>query len=110
MVYCPKCGAKNDDNARFCATCGASLYPESTATRRDAGCFGERHRESQECFGLPHGGMIAGIIFGLFIVIIGISLAFGGFDIGRFIGPMILVIIGLLIVSGAVFGRRRYTS
>jgi hypothetical protein len=24
-VFCPKCGAKNDDTATFCASCGASL-------------------------------------------------------------------------------------
>jgi uncharacterized membrane protein YvbJ len=30
-VYCPKCGAQNDDTATFCASCGAPL-PQSAAT------------------------------------------------------------------------------
>lgn len=25
MKYCPRCGAKNEDNALFCTNCGASL-------------------------------------------------------------------------------------
>ena len=25
MVYCPKCGTKNEDDATFCKSCGASL-------------------------------------------------------------------------------------
>jgi hypothetical protein len=24
-LFCPKCGAQNDDNARFCAACGTTL-------------------------------------------------------------------------------------
>lgn len=108
MVYCPKCGAKNEDDAKFCAICGASLYPERRTVRRHNECFGQRDRQQEECFGLPYGGAIAGIIFGLFIIIIGISVAFEGFNIGRVIGPLILVIIGLLIIAGVVYGRGRY--
>ena len=30
-MYCPACGTKNDDNAKFCQSCGKSLLPETPA-------------------------------------------------------------------------------
>src|SRR4051794_1109684 len=29
MSYCPKCGSKNDDDAKFCGECGAALVVET---------------------------------------------------------------------------------
>jgi uncharacterized membrane protein YvbJ len=26
MVNCPKCGTKNEDNAKYCSNCGVALY------------------------------------------------------------------------------------
>ena len=54
------------------------------------------------------GGAILGIIFGAFIIIVGISI-FLGLDIGTIIGPAVAIIIGILIVAGALYGllRRR---
>jgi hypothetical protein len=34
-MFCPRCGAENDDDNRFCVGCGASLAP--TTRRRQAG-------------------------------------------------------------------------
>jgi len=31
-VFCPKCGAKNDDNASFCSSCGEKLREGSKQT------------------------------------------------------------------------------
>jgi hypothetical protein len=31
-IYCPACGAQNDDSARFCDTCGRSLADVAAAT------------------------------------------------------------------------------
>jgi len=106
MVYCPKCGASNEDNARFCANCGENLYPERRRERREEGCFGERREREDECFGLPQGGAIAGIVFGLFIIILGIGIVLGA-DVGRWIGPLILMVIGVLIVAGVLYRRYR---
>lgn len=30
-MFCPKCGTQNDDQARFCKSCGASLQPNVAA-------------------------------------------------------------------------------
>ena len=110
MVYCPKCGTKNEEDAKFCVKCGAELYPEKREEKREEDtCFGPREkRVEEECFGIPHGGAIAGILVGAFIILLGLAIAFG-LDVGRWIGPFILVAVGLLIIIGAIIGlRRRY--
>jgi len=69
-------------------------------TRREA-----RRRERQErteCFGLPHGGAIAGIVFGMIILIWGFSLL-TGIDIWENIFFIIVIIFGTLIIAGSVY-------
>jgi len=63
-------------------------------------------RRVEECFGLPHGGAIAGIIFGAFIIILGLAM-FLGQDIWELIGPSAAIIIGILIVAGAIYRLSR---
>lgn len=107
MVYCPKCGTQNEDEAKFCAKCGATLYPEKVEKRGEYTCFGPRgRRPEEECFGLPYGGAIVAIIFGALIIILGLSIVFQQ-DIGRWVGTFILVVIGILIILGAIYGMRR---
>ncbi len=107
MVYCTKCGAKNEDDAKVCTNCGASLQisgPERRYREKDE-CFGSRRKED-ECFGLPHGGAIAGIIFGIIIIMVGVA-TFLGESIWRLIWPSLIIIFGLLIILGAFYGMRR---
>lgn len=108
MVTCSKCGAKNLDDARFCVSCGVSLYPVESERKRGSTCFGRSERRmDNECFGLPHGGAIAGIIFGFIIILIGLGNVFGwSLDMGAFI----IFIIGVLIVAGAIYGLSRKRS
>jgi len=106
MVHCTKCGRQNEDGAKFCVNCGAKLSPEGLREKEEDECFGPRSREKEECFGLPYGGAIAGVVFGLFIVIIGFATLFE-IDVGRFIGPLVVVIIGILIIAGAIYGLSR---
>jgi hypothetical protein len=114
MVYCTKCGTKNEDGTEFCAKCGAPLsqtaagYKRTERYRREGGCFGPRERRPQdECFGLPHGGAIVGIIFGIFLIIVGLAIYFN-VDLGNLTGPFILIVIGTLVVAGAIYGYNRY--
>jgi hypothetical protein len=60
-----------------------------------------------ECFGLPYGGAIIGIIFGVIIVFIGLAIFAGFRDILSYLGALIIFIVGILIVAGALFGMRR---
>ena len=100
MVYCAKCGVKNPDDAKVCTQCGASLYPGVEPTRRY-----ERRRE-EECFGLPRGGAIAGIIFGVIIILAGLSWLLG-FEFWENFWQLIVIIFGVLVLAGALYGLRR---
>ena len=99
MVYCTKCGTKNEEDAAVCSKCGASLV--ARPARRL-----ERRRAEEECFGLPYGGAIVGLIIGIVIILVGISL-FAGIDIERYVGPFVVIVIGILIVVGVLYGYRR---
>ena len=105
MVYCPKCGTKNEDTADFCVKCGASLQTGTVTTRRYA-----RKKAEQECFGLPHGGAIAGIVIGAIILIWGITMLLqqtGYIADARFPWYIIIVVFGILMLEGALYKMTR---
>jgi len=104
MVYCVKCGAKNLDDAKACAQCGASLH--STEGR-------EHHRRIEdECFGIPRGGTFVGLAIGIIIVLAGGVWFLQQADLvpeDVNVLPFAAIIFGILIVIGALYGlRRRY--
>ncbi len=104
MVYCSKCGVNNEEGSEFCVKCGASLYPEKRGEKRDEGCFGPRDRQfGKECFGLPYGGAIVGIIVGIMILATGLGQLLD-VNIGRYMGSAGTILIGLLIILGAIYG------
>jgi uncharacterized membrane protein YvbJ len=110
MVYCSKCGTQNPDTATVCSNCGAPLY---TVGQQYPGSEREHYRRVQgECFGLPNGGLIASIIFGAIIILIGIGLFLqtSGYTVNFWpaIWPIIIIIFGILILAGALYRRRRY--
>ena len=109
LVYCTKCGAKNEDDAKVCAKCGSPMQvsrPEKRY-RSNGECFGSReHRKEDECFGLPYGGAIVGVIFGIIVVIIGLAIALG-VEIWSYLWPLLIVVVGILIIAGAMYGMRR---
>jgi uncharacterized membrane protein YvbJ len=101
MVYCPKCGTKNEDAADFCVKCGASLKTGTVSSRRY-----ERRRAQQECFGLPHGGAIAGIVIGAIILIWGLLMVLqqtGTITDASVFGYIIIIVFGVLILAGALY-------
>lgn len=106
MVYCSKCGTQNDDKATNCSNCGAPLY---SVGERYPGSEREHYRRVEnECFGLPNGRAIAGIVFGAIIILIGLTFFLQAtYNININFWPFILVIIGILIVAGALYGRRK---
>jgi len=119
MVYCTKCGTQNEDDAKYCSKCGADLEGslEKSWERRAEEWgeeFGRRAEEwgeqfgkraEEECFGLPHGGAIVGLIIGIIIILVGVSWI-TGFE-WEFFWPLIVIIFGILILAGAVYGLRR---
>lgn len=109
MVYCTKCGAKNEEDAEICVSCGASLYaPRRVTKHREDNCFGPKgeKRFEEECFGLPYGGAIVGIIFGIIILVLGFAWL-AKINIWDYIGPLFVIIIGVLIIAGVAYGASR---
>jgi len=109
MVYCSRCGTQNPDTNVHCTNCGAPLY---TVGERYRGSDREHYRKMEnECFGLPNGGMIVGIIFGVIIILIGLNLFLQAtYGIPIEFWPFIIIIFGVLIVLGAISSRRRYSE
>ena len=68
MVYCSKCGKKNEDDAEFCAKCGASL----TGIKKDYEKEWEKRCE-EECAGGKHGTQI---FWGIIVILIGLVIIF----------------------------------
>ncbi|UCE44094.1 MAG: hypothetical protein JSV57_00950 [Candidatus Bathyarchaeota archaeon] len=66
----------------------------------------ERRRHEKECFGLPYGGAIVGIMIGIIIIISGISWLLD-IDLWANIGPLMAIIFGILIVAGVAYGLTR---
>ena len=119
MVYCAKCGAQNEDDASVCASCGEPLkvsrrerrgWEEEIEVRAEE--FGHRAERfgkqmEDECFGLPGGNTIIGILIGLAIILVGASQLMGwNLDLG----PFAIIVVGVLIVAGVLYkqsqGRR----
>lgn len=111
MVYCTKCGTKNEDTAKYCIECGGALYEESLETKTEEVCIGPRERrEVEACFGLPHGLEIAGIVFGVLIILWGSIWILQQAQIIPTtveIWPFAVMIIGILIIAGALYRLRR---
>ena len=114
MVYCPNCGAKNEEDARVCKKCGQRLYPlhmKKAIERERDECFGPRERRERhvdECFGIPRFGAFFGMTIGLIIILFGISWIFSRYyNISIEVWPIAVVIFGLLIVFAAFYAFRR---
>jgi len=108
MVYCSRCGTQNAETNANCTNCGAPLY---TVGQRYPGSDREHYRRVEnECFGLPNGGMIVGIVFGLIIVLLGLGLFLRAYGITIDIWPFIIIIFGVLIIAGTLYSRKRYSE
>ena len=108
LVTCAKCGKQNEDNAAFCVSCGVSLSQVERERKPGGTCFGQPERRMEnECFGLPRGGAIFGLLIGIIIIIVGLQQVFGwNIDVG----PFATIIVGLLFVVGAIYGLTRRRS
>ncbi len=114
MVYCPRCGNQNPDNADFCFKCGAPLRApvEGMQKQRDDRC-------EEECAGGRRG---SGLFGGVLVIIIGVAVAFWALGQGGMMMPAwvssnsFIMIIGIiialaLIVTGiSILIRRQRTQ
>jgi hypothetical protein len=65
----------------------------------------EKYRQRDECFGLPGGNIIVPLIIGVILILAGLSSIFG-FQL-TYLGPVLIILIGLLIIAGAIYRTRR---
>jgi uncharacterized membrane protein YvbJ len=122
MVYCTKCGTKNEETTVYCVKCGAKLVSKQESWDKRMEKWGEEFgkraekwgedfgkRAEKECFGLPHGGIIFGLLIGLVIILVGLSSLLSGFEATRLFWPLLIIIFGVLIAAGALYSliRRR---
>ena len=101
MVYCDECGTQNDDEAEYCSKCGNPLKGGKHHRSRDY-----RKQQRDECFGLPHGNIIGPLIIGAILILVGLSSVYG-FEVWNYIWPAMIVIIGVLIIAGAIYSTRK---
>lgn len=66
-----------------------------------------RRRREDACFGLPGGGAIFGLFIGISIIIVGLQQVLG---LSIDVGPLAIIIVGLLFVAGAIYGFTRRGS
>ena len=118
MVYCSECGTKNEESAEICVKCGAKLKMSKTKSleksiEEGAEEFGKRaeawgksfaKRPEEECFGLPHGGTIIGLIIGIIIIVVGL-LSMARTSLRGW--PVLTLILGALILGGAIYSLTR---
>ncbi|MCP8311666.1 MAG: zinc-ribbon domain-containing protein [Candidatus Methylarchaceae archaeon HK02M1] len=99
MLYCEKCGAEIEEDAKFCSKCGTPV----AGYRRE-------ERRGPECFGWERGGQIWGTIaIGVFLIGLAILWYLDIF------WPGIIFLIGIMIIIGGILpyirgGRRRSSS
>jgi len=84
----------------YCTKCGASL--RSTEERE------HYRRVEDECFGIPRRSSVASLVFGIIIILVGLSLFIQEvYDIAIPWWPLIIVLFGILVIIGALYGFRR---
>ena len=117
MVICSKCETKNEDDAVYCVKCGAKLEvsrEESWEKRMEK--WGEDFGRSAERWGEGFGrqaekevlnvGVIFGIIIGSAMILAGIAW-FSGMEVTRYFWSIIIIVFGLLVLAGVIYGLLR---
>jgi len=123
MPYCPKCGSKISEDMTFCPKCGSPLRAAPSAEAKPSppparGEKGEKHEKEEkgEKKEKPEKGgfWLAGLIIGgILLITIGFIefLNVSGFIRREFASAITIVIIGAVIILGAIYafvvaGRR----
>ena len=104
MVVCPKCGTKNEEDAKYCAQCGANLETGAYPSRR------YKRKREEECFGIPRGGTIVGLAIGVIIILWGFIVFLEQAKVistSVEIWPIAAIVFGILILVGALYGLSR---
>ncbi len=114
MPYCQKCGSKVREDMAFCSRCGAALKvekPPVEVRRAEKAEKGEKQekeekREKTEKHEKREFGVIGPLAGGLILILAGFLfyLAVTGYLEWQVIGPLLLIIVGIIIIVGIVYG------
>ncbi len=120
MVYCNKCGTKNEESVIYCIKCGTKLVSKDESWDKRIEKWGEDFGKRVEkwgddfgkqdprvCFGLPHGGLIFGLLIGVIIILVGLYSLLSGVEAIRIFWPLLIIVFGLLIAIGALYSLTR---
>lgn len=122
MSYCPKCGTKVSEGMAFCPKCGAPLKAEKpptearpTSYRPEKAEKAEKHEkqekeEKTEKHEKREFGLVGQLIGGLILIFLGLVsyLQVTGFLGKEVVGALFLILIGTIIIIGALYAARRY--
>lgn len=119
MPYCEKCGAKISGDMTFCPQCGAALpkgavpperYRSEKAEKQEKHEKQEKDEKTEkgepEKYEKREYGIVGPLIFGIILILVGFMfyLVTTGVLEARSIFPFVLVIIGAIVIVGAVIG------
>jgi len=110
MLYCPKCGEKISEEMTFCPKCGASLKATQPPAEARMATYRRHEKEEKEEKGEKHEkrqySFIGPLIGGLILIFIGLTsyLEITGAVDRRVVWAFFFVVIGLLIIIGALYG------
>jgi uncharacterized membrane protein YvbJ len=103
MVYCTKCGANNADDAAVCVKCGAPLHAASAESRTYMGRVRyERHYDYHR-----RGRPRIGLIFGVIIIFIGLSILLREYGIPIPWWEILIIMLGVYLVWLGIRNRQR---
>ncbi|NIO38495.1 zinc-ribbon domain-containing protein [Candidatus Bathyarchaeota archaeon] len=125
MPYCAKCGTETSEGMTFCPKCGAPLKAERPPVeaaparyRHEKQEKGEKQEKSEKAEKAEKGekyekrefGLIGPLIGGLFLIFLGFVfyLQLIGYNLWQNAGAFFLVIVGILIIIGAIMAARRH--
>ena len=114
MPYCQKCGSEVREDIAFCSRCGAALKvekPPVEVRRAEKAEKGEKQEkeekmEKTEKHEKREFGVIGPLAGGLILIFVGFLfyLAVTGYFEWQVIGPLLLIIVGIIILVGIVYG------
>jgi len=119
MPYCPKCGTEVSEEMPFCSKCGAPLKAPPAVYRPEKAEKMEKEekrekeerekREKTEKYEKREFRVIGPLIGGLILIFLGLMsyLELMGVARREIVWAFFLIIIGIIIIIGAVYALRR---
>jgi hypothetical protein len=94
MVYCTKCGTNNVEGAKVCVNCGAPLYGAGGV----GGSYVGRVRYERRYHGHMGIGPLAGLVIGVIVIFIGLSLLLEQYGITVPWWEIIIILLGVYLI------------